>query len=274
MGLPALAQKGDDLREAAQNPIGDLISLPFQNNTNFDIGHTNNTQNVLNIQPVYPLHLDPSWTLIIRPILPVIYQPPFLSGPELRAAEAFAGPEIGRTEFGLGDLTPELFFSPTKPISFGDGLSMVWGVGPVFQLPTATDDKLGTGKWSAGPGFVTFFSAKPLHITTGFLIFNIWSFAGDQDRADVNAMTLQPFLNYNLPDGWYLTTAPLMTANWEANHENRWTVPVGGGIGRIFKIGDQSVNAQISAYYNAVTPEATGPNWQLRAEWTFLFPTK
>ena len=274
MGLPARAQKGDDLREAAQNPIGDLISLPFQNNTNFDIGHTNNTQNVLNIQPVYPLHLDPSWTLIIRPILPVIYQPPFLSGPELRAAEAFAGPEIGRTEFGLGDLTPELFFSPTKPISFGDGLSMVWGVGPVFQLPTATDDKLGTGKWSAGPGFVTFFSAKPLHITTGFLIFNVWSFAGDQDRADVNAMTLQPFLNYNLPDGWYLTTAPLMTANWEANHENRWTVPVGGGIGRIFKIGDQSVNAQISAYYNAVTPEATGPNWQLRAEWTFLFPTK
>jgi hypothetical protein len=274
MGLSAHAQKGDDLREAAQNPIGDLISLPFQNNTNFDIGHTNNTQNVLNIQPVYPLHLDPSWTLIIRPILPVIYQPPFLSGPELRAAEAFAGPEIGRTEFGLGDLTPEFFFSPTKPIMLGEGLSMVWGVGPVFQLPTATDDKLGTGKWSAGPGFVTFFSAKPLHITTGFLIFNVWSFAGDQDRADVNAMTLQPFLNYNLPDGWYLTTAPLMTANWEANHDNRWTVPVGGGIGRIFKIGDQSVNAQISAYYNVVTPEATGPNWQLRAEWTFLFPTK
>src|SRR5499427_5530761 len=189
----AHAQQGEDLRKAAQNPIGDLISVPFQNNTNFDIGHTNNTQNVLNIQPVYPLHLDPNWTLIIRPILPVIYQPPFLAGAELRAAEAFAGPEIGRTEFGLGDLTPELFFSPTKPISFGDGLSMVWGVGPVFQLPTATDDKLGTGKWSAGPGFVTFFSAKPLHITTGFLIFNIWSFAGDQDRADVNAMTLQPF---------------------------------------------------------------------------------
>ena len=109
---------------------------------------------------------------------------------------------------GVGDLTPELFFSPTKPISFGDGLSMVWGVGPVFQLPTATDDKLGTGKYSAGPGFVTFFSAKPLHITTGFLIFNIWSFAGDQDHADVNAMTLQPFANYNLADGWYLTTAP------------------------------------------------------------------
>jgi hypothetical protein len=274
MGLPARAQQGEDLREAAQNPIGDLISLPFQNNTNFDIGRTSNTQNVLNIQPVYPLHLDPSWNLLIRPILPVIYQPPFLSGSELRAAEAFAGPEIGRTEFGLGDLTPEFFFSPKKPIVLSEGLSMVWGVGPVFQLPTATDDKLGTGKWSAGPGFVTFFAARPLHITAGFLIFNVWSFAGDQDRADVNAMTLQPFANYNLSDGWYLTTSPLITANWEANHDNRWTVPVGGGIGRIFKIGDQSVNAQITAYYNVVTPEDTGANWQLRAEWTFLFPTK
>jgi hypothetical protein len=240
MSLSARAQKGEDLREAAQNTIGDLISLPFQNNTNFHIGRTSNTQDVLNIQPVYPLHLNSSWNLIIRPILPVIYQPPFISGPELQAAEAIAGPGIGRTEFGLGDLTPELFFSPKDPIVLRQGLSMVWGVGPAFQLPTATNDKLGTGKWSARPAFVTFFSAKPLHVTTGFLIFNLWSFAGDQDRANVNAMTLQPFWNYNLPDGWYLTTSPLMTANWEAKGENRWTVPIGGGFGRIFKIGDQS----------------------------------
>jgi hypothetical protein len=114
VSLSARAQKGEDLREAAQNPIGDLISLPFQNNTNFHIGRTTNTQDVLNIQPVYPLHLNSSWNLIIRPILPVIYQPPFLSGPaELRAAEAIAGPGIGRTEFGLGDLTPVHGFLPS-----------------------------------------------------------------------------------------------------------------------------------------------------------------
>ena len=113
------AQQGESLREAAQNPIGDLISVPFQNNTNFDIGRTDNTQNVLNIQPVYPLHLNPSWNLIIRPILPVIYQQPFLSGWELAAAEEIFGPGIGDTEFGLGDLTPELFFSPRKPIELG-----------------------------------------------------------------------------------------------------------------------------------------------------------
>ena len=82
----AFAQSGGDLREAAQNPIGDLISLPFQNNTNFGLGHSDHTQNVLNIQPVYPAHLNKDWNLIIRPILPVIYQPPFFSGRELTVA--------------------------------------------------------------------------------------------------------------------------------------------------------------------------------------------
>lgn len=270
----AHAQQGEDLREAAQNPIGDLISVPFQNNTNFNIGHSDNTQNVLNIQPVYPLHLDKSWNLITRPILPVIYQPPFFSGRELQALEETVGPDIGDTEFGLGDLTPEFFFSPRKPIKLGSEASLVWGVGPAFQLPTATDKVLGTGKWSSGPGFVVFLSDRPLHITTGFLILNLWSFAGDADRANVNEMTLQPFINYNMPHGWYLTSSPLITANWEANQDNRWTVPIGGGIGRIFKIGDQSVNANIAAYYNAVRPDDTGADWQLRAEWTFLFPTK
>ena len=189
-----------------------MISLPFQNNTNFDIGHTDNTQNVLNIQPVYPIHLNPDWNLITRPILPVISQPPFLSGPELHAAEQVFGPEIGETEFGLGDLTPEFFFSPRKPIQLGPEASLVWGLGPAFQFPTATDDELGSGKWSAGPGFVVFLSDRALHVTTGFLILNLWSFAGDEDRADVNAMTLQPFLNYNLPKGWYWTASPLITA--------------------------------------------------------------
>ena len=269
----ASAQQGEDLRDAAQNPIGDLISVPFQNNTNFDIGHTDNTQNVLNIQPVYPLHLNRTGTSSPARSLPVIYQPPFFSGRELAAAEEIFGPGIGDTEFGLGDLTPEFFFSPRKPIQLGPGTSLVWGAGPAFQFPTATDDELGTGKWSAGPGFVVFLSDKALNVTTGFLILNLWSFAGDEDRADVNAMTLQPFLNYNLPKGWYLTSSPLITANWEADHDNRWTVPIGGGFGRIFKIGDQPINANIAAYYNVVTPDDTGANWQLRAEWTFLFPT-
>ena len=191
----------EDLREAAQNPIGDLISLPFQNNTNFGIGQTDNIQNVLNVQPVFPFHLNENWNLITRPILPIIYQEPFLSGNELQEAEGQLGDDVGRDLFGLGDLTPEFFFSPSKPTVLAPDVGLVWGIGPAFQLPTATNDLLGTGKWSAGPAFVTFLSAKPLHITTGFLVLNLWSFAGDDDRADVNAMTLQPFLNYNLAEG-------------------------------------------------------------------------
>jgi hypothetical protein len=268
----AHAQEGDNLREAAQNPIADLISLPFQNNTNFNIGHTDNTQNVLNIQPVYPVQIGQGWNLITRPILPVIHQQPFFSGRELQALEATAGPEVGDTQFGLGDLTPEFFFSPRAPIALGQGRSLVWGAGPAFQLPTATDDLLGTGKWSAGPSFVMFYADQPAHITTGFLILNVWSFAGEENRADVNAMTLQPFLTYNLPNGWYLTSSPLITANWETDEDNRWTVPVGGGIGRIFKIGHQPINASLAAYYNVVRPDDTGADWQLRAQWTFLFP--
>ena len=123
-----------------------------------------------------------------------------------------------------------------------------------------------------GPGFVVFLSDKSLHITTGFLVLNLWSYAGDEDRANVNAMTLQPFINYNLPKGWYLTSSPLMTANWEAEDDNRWTVPIGGGFGRIFKIGDQPVNANIAAYYNVMTPDDVGANWQSGASEPFPFP--
>jgi hypothetical protein len=111
----AHGQQGEDLREAAQNPIADLISVSFQNNTNFDIGNSDNAQNVLNIQPVYPTHLNASWNLITRPILPVIDQPPFLSGRELRAAEQVVGPEIGETEFGLGTLLQSFSFPRGSP---------------------------------------------------------------------------------------------------------------------------------------------------------------
>ncbi|MEQ1952585.1 hypothetical protein [Mesorhizobium sp. CN2-181] len=270
----SLAAAQEDLREAAQNPIANLISLPFQNNMNFGIGNTDNVQNVMNIQPVIPFHLNDDWNLIVRPILPIVYQEPFLGGLQLQEAEQVLGSNIGQNHFGLGDLTPEIFFSPSKPVMLAPDVSLVWGAGAAFQLPTATNDLLGTGKWSAGPAFVTFLSVKPLHITTGFLAVNIWSFAGDGDRADVNELTFQPFLNYNMPKGWYLTSAPVITADWEAGEDNRWTVPIGGGIGRIFKIGEQPINAQLSAYYNVVKPDDTGADWQLRAQWTFLFPSR
>jgi hypothetical protein len=242
------------LTEKSQNPIGDLISVPFQNNTNFGTGTLDKTQNVTLFQPVAPISLDPDWNLIVRPITPITYQPP------LFPTDSY--------DFGIGDIQLQTYLVPKKVVPVPGG-SFIWGVGPVLQAKTATDPRLGTGKWSAGAGGVLFFAIKPF--TFGALLNNIWSFAGDSDRANVNLMTFQPFINYNMPDGWFLVSSPVMTANWEATSGNRFTIPLGGGFGRVFKIGKQPINAQIQAFGYADKP-AGGPDWTLRTQWTFLFP--
>ena len=202
-----------DLAKAAQNPVGDLISLPFQNNMNFDVGPADRTQNILNIQPVWPIGISKNWNLITRTILPVISQP---------------APGSDRT-FGLGDLNFTGFFSPKMPGK------VIWGVGPALVFPTATDDVLGSEKFSIGPSVVVL--TMPGSWVIGGLVSNVWSVAGDDERADVNFFLAQYFVNYNFPSGWYLTSAPIITANWEADSGEKWTVPFGGGIGKVFRIG-------------------------------------
>ena len=237
------------LAKAAQNPVADLISLPLQNNTNFGVGPGDDVQNVLNIQPVMPVELSENWNLITRTIAPVIYQPELVPG-------------YG-SEFGLGDINTTLFLSPAKPGK------IIWGVGPVFSFPTASDRVLGTDKWSAGPSAVVLTIRGPWVV--GALANNLWSYAGDDDRKDVNQFLLQYFINYNLPKGWYISSAPIITANWKADSGDKWTVPFGGGIGKIFRIGKQPVNAQVQAFYNVEKP-VNGPDWTLRLQLQFLFP--
>lgn len=251
---PAQAESGaGDLAKAAQNPIAAMISVPFQNNTNFNVGPKNKTQNILNIQPVIPLDLTAEWNLVTRTIIPVISQPKFVPGD-------------GRTN-GLGDVQFSAFFSPKAAAASG----WIWGAGVIAQLDTATDDVLGAGKWGLGPTAVALKMDGPW--VYGGLINNVWSVAGDDDRANVNSMLFQPFVNYNFPDkpGRYLTFAPVITANWEADSDNRWTVPLGLGIGQITKWGTQPVNLQASTYYNVETPK-NGADWQLRLQVQFLFP--
>jgi len=251
----AIAQEGhekstDDLAKAAQNPVADMISLPFQNNLNFNVGPHKQPQNILNIQPVVPITLNSDWNLITRWITPVVAQPALTVN--------------GDSEFGLGDINPSFFFSPKQPTH-----GIIWGIGPTFVFPTGTDKNLTSGKYSAGPAFVALAIEGPWVV--GVLVNNVWSFAGKSNRSDVNAMTLQPFVNYNFHGGWYLTSSPVITANWEASHGDRWTVPIGGGVGRVFKIGRQPVNMQLSAYYNVAKPTGAA-DWQLRAQVQFLFP--
>jgi hypothetical protein len=253
----ALAQGEADLAKASQNPVAAMISLPFQNNTFFGIGPDDEVANVLNIQPVIPINLGPL-NLINRTIMPLIYLPDLTAGlPELPEGVS------GGSTFGLGDINYTGWLSPAA------GGPITWGIGPSISIPTATDEKLGTEKWSAGPSAVVV--AQPGPFVLGGLVRQLWSFAGDGDRQDVSQMLIQPFLNYNLEEGWFLVSAPIITANWEADSDDRWTVPVGGGGGRVFRIGTQALNATLQAYYNVEAPEF-GPDWSLRFAITFLFP--
>ena len=242
------AQQDDEaLRRAAQNPIASLISLPLQNNTDFQLLPGDRVLNILNVQPVYPVNLG-RVNLINRLIAPILSAP---IGADDRKS-------------GLGDLVYTAFFSPAEPSK------VTWGVGPVFLVPTATDDALGTGKWGIGPSAVVFASVGL--VAFGGLVNNIWSYAGDDSRGDVNLFLIQPFAYYNLRDGWYFLSAPILTANWEAESGSRWTIPLGGGVGRLFAIGKQKVNANVQGYGYVEHPaDATV---LLRAQLQFLFPKK
>jgi len=247
---PAAATNTDALRKAAQNPVASLISVPVQNNNNFGVGPDGRVQDVLNIQPVIPVRVSENWNLISRIITPIIYQPT-VSQP------------VNQGAYGFGDLNPAFFLSPAKPGK------IIWGVGPQLVLPTATNPVLGQGKWSAGPSLVVL--AQPGKWTLGFLVNNVWSFAGQSKRPDVNQMLFQYFINYNLKKGWYITWQPTLTANWEATNGGRWVVPFGGGIGRIMKLGFQPVNLTMQFYGNAVHPPGASP-WGMRLQIAFLFP--
>lgn len=232
---------------AAQNPISNMISIPFQNNTNFSAGPHRHTQNVLLIQPVIPFHLNADWNLVTRWITPVINQPR-------------VSPTQG-AEFGLGALQPQFYLVPSHTGS------VLIGLGPQFQLPTATDHMLGVNKWGAGPALAALTIQGPWVV--GVLANNMW--AGSEGPR-VNKLTLNPFVNYNMAGGWYLSSAPVMTADWLSHGSDRWTVPVGGGIGRVFKYNDQPINARVQVFNNVVRP-AGAARWILQMQVQLLFPT-
>ena len=245
----AADDEATELAKKTQNPVADLISVPFQNDFNFGVGPEDKMVWILNVQPVIPIKLTEDWNLITRTIVPIINQPSLFPGSE--------------SAFGLGDINPSFFLSPAKPGA------VIWGVGPTFTLPTATDSKLGAGKFSLGPTAVVLTIQGQWVL--GALANNQWSVAGWGDN-DVSQLLVQPFVNYNIADGWYLTSGPIMTANWKARSGDKWTVPVGGGVGKLFKLGKLPINTSLQAYYNAEKPQ-NAADWQLRFQVQFLLPT-
>jgi hypothetical protein len=245
------ADDATELAKKTQNPVADLISIPLQNNFNFGVGPNNVTQYVGNLQPVIPIKITEEWNLITRTILPIINQPSPAPGVS--------------SNFGLGDLNPTFFLSPGKPGA------LIWGVGPTFTLPTATDTALGSGKWSMGPAAVVLTMQGPWVL--GVLANQQWSVAGDDGRRSVSQLLIQPFVNYNHPDGWYLTSSPVITANWMADSGDQWTVPLGGGFGKLWRVGKVGlpVNTQLAAYYNLEKPQGAA-DWHLRFHVQLLLP--
>ena len=272
--LPAQGAPDDNhVLTSFQNPVGDLISVPFQNNVNFPIGEFSRIQNVLNIQPVVPIHVSKDWLVISRWITPVIYQPTLGSGCETSSpAESLICATRERNSRstgganGLGDLNPSFFLSPADPGR------LIWGFGPSLLMPTATDPTLGQGKWAAGPSVVLL--TQPTHWTLGFLSNNIWSFAGNKGRSRLNQFLTQYFVTRNFEHGWFLTSSPIITANWRAPANNKWLVPFGGGFGKMTRFFDQSMVWQIHLYYNTIHPQDLPyPKWQARLQVALLFPS-
>ena len=245
------AEEAEKLLKDTQNPVASLISVPVQNNTNFNLGPANRTQDILNIQPVIPVGLSENWNLIVRWITPVVWQP--------------VPTQKNLGVYGLGDMVPTFFLSPAKPGA------LIWGIGPAFQLPTATNFDTGQGKFGLGPSIVLL--TQPGHWTIGVLANNVWSVGGPQGRPRINQFLMQYFINYNLEKGWYLTTSPIVTADWRASQGNEWVAPVGGGVGRVCRLGPMPANISVQFFGNAARPAGSSP-WGMRLQMAFLFPKK
>ncbi len=255
---PAFAQQppaapAEDVTELAkktQNPVGDLISVPFQFNFNTGGGLEDQTFLNLNIQPVIPFALNEDWNVIARTIIPINSAPA----------------PGGTTRYsGVGDIVEQVFVTPSKPGG------IIWGLGPVFSLPTGTVTGLETGSWGFGPAGVVLKMTGPWVL--GGLVTQTWTIAHSDNYTRINQFLFQPFINYNFGEGWALSFAPIITANWEATGGNQWTVPLGIGITRttVFDGRPMTIGVQ---YYNNVERPDNGPGQQIRFQIALLYPNK
>lgn len=246
------AQDTEALAKQLSNPIASLTSVPIQFNYDDGVGPTDDGERYfVNVQPVIPMSIGENWNLISRTIVPIIQQDEIFPG---------AG-----SQFGLGDTVQSLFFSP-KALTAG---GWTWGFGPVFLVPTATDDLLGGEKWGAGPTGVALRQTQA-GWTYGALFNHIWSFAGEDDRSDINATYLQPFISKSLGKGRTISTSLESTYDWEGE---QWTVPINIGYSKVSRIGTQLVSYQGGVRYYIEAPDS-GAEWGLRFTFTLLFPRK
>ena len=242
--------EGVELAKKLANPIASLISVPLQYNYDNHYGSNDDgSVSRLTIQPVIPFALSDKWNIITRTIVPFIDQRDI--------------PMKGMDESGLGDIVASQFFSPKAPTAGG----WIWGVGPVELLPTASHKTLGGEQWGLGPTAVVLRQDGPW--TVGMLANHIWSLGGEDNRANINATFVQPFVSYITKTKTTLALVTESTYDWEGNH---WSVPVIAQVAQLFKIGPQILQFSLGAKYWAASPDNGPEDWGLRAQLTFLFP--
>ena len=239
-------QNADALAKASQNPVADMTSFPLQFNFNSGGALQSKTSLLLNVQPVMPLPLDRKWLLVARTVIPYVNVPL---------------PD-GRRQTGIADIQEQMYFTPRA------ASKVVWGLGPILSVPTATSDVVRTGQWALGPTGVALVTQG--RWVVGMLANQLWRIGGDAFGADVNQFLVQPFVNFNIPKGWSITSAPIITANWSAR-DDKWTVPLGIGVGKVTLIGRQPVSIGMQYYHNVERPALAGAN-QFRFVFTPLFP--
>lgn len=237
------------LAKAAQNPVANMVSLPLQYNYTSGGGLGSNTAMILNVQPVLPLPIDKRWLIVSRTVVPFV-SVPLPSGIQ----------ESG----GIADIQEQAYFTESKPGK------ITWAVGPILSFPTATNIAVRTGQWGLGPTAVVLGMPGPWVI--GTLVNNIWRIGGVRHGDVLNTFTVQPFINLNLPLAWAISTAPLITSNWSAPSDQRWTVPIGVGVSKVTHVVEQPLNLEMQYYHNVNHPRLAGSD-EVRLEVAALWPT-
>jgi len=237
------------LAKTSQNPVGDIVVVPFQFNFNSGAALQDQTFFNLNFQPVVPIHLTPKLTYIARTIVPIVSIPT----------------SNGVSYSGFGDIQEQTFFTPAHPGK------LVWGVGPAFSFPTATASPAETGTWAGGGSVVLL--AQPGPFVMGVLMVQLSPMHDTGGPPKVNNLFVQYFVNYNFGKGWALTTAPSITADWTIHTGQKWTVPFGAGIGRTIVFERQPINFGFQYYYNPVRPDSS-TSTTVRFFFNLLYPQR